>query len=161
MPRIKHGMSYTKFYNAWTAMRGRCMNKKNAKYHIYGGRGITVSEDWNDFSNFKRDMYDLFLEHQKHNSFTSLDRIDVNKGYSKENCRWATMDVQSNNKRTSVMYKGETLTQASRRHGLPDYLVRKRISQSGWSVEKALTTPKMEVFGNPKKVSIKKITQNT
>ena len=84
----------TSEYSAWTALKQRCLNTKDKAYPAYGGRGITVSEDWvNSFENFYRDMG------PKPNASLSLDRIDNDKGYSAENCRWADKATQTKNRR--------------------------------------------------------------
>jgi len=81
-------------YQAWQNMLGRCRNSSIPGYHNYGGRGITVCERWtNSFEAFLQDMGRRPT--RKH----SLDRIDVNQGYSKSNCRWTTADVQIANRR--------------------------------------------------------------
>ena len=78
-------------------MKQRCHNEKHPNYENYGGRGIKVSNDWMDFNNFINDMGQPPKEH------LSIDRIDNDKGYNIDNCRWATVDVQSANKRCNVM----------------------------------------------------------
>lgn len=89
--RSTHGRSRTREYNSWLAMRQRCYYPKSDHYHSYGGRGIGVSEEWReDFEVFYLDMGDC-------PAGMTLDRKDVNKGYSKENCRWATASVQGFN----------------------------------------------------------------
>lgn len=84
------------YYFAWKSMIDRCTNPENSAYSFYGGRGISVDPEWVDYPNgflkFKADMG------ERPEGYT-LDRIDVNKGYSKDNCRWATMSVQNHNKR--------------------------------------------------------------
>lgn len=80
-------------YKVWQNMLNRCRNPKVRSYRSYGGRGITVCERWNSFEAFLADMGRRPSERH------SLDRIDVNKGYFKTNCRWATADVQRINKR--------------------------------------------------------------
>lgn len=93
--KVKHGMYGTPEYRAWYHMKGRCRNKNNNRYNSHGGRGIDYCEEWSNFENFYKDMGDRpSLKH-------SLDRIDNNKGYNKENCRWATQSQQSINKRVS------------------------------------------------------------
>lgn len=101
--KLTHGMSRTKFHSKWVSMTNRCRNKKCTGYKSYGGRGIKVEKEWLIFENFKEDMYQSFLESVKKNGLndTTLDRIDVNGNYCKENCRWATKKQQIHNRRTS------------------------------------------------------------
>jgi hypothetical protein len=79
-------------YNTWSSMIQRCNNKRNNNYENYGGRGITVCEDWLIFKNFYKDMGERGLG-------LTLDRIDNDKGYYKENCRWASKSEQQSNRK--------------------------------------------------------------
>lgn len=88
----KHGMSDSSEYDIWSAMVQRATNPKNARYADYGGRGIGVCEKWLDFANFYADM-------GPRPEGRSLDRIDNDKGYSPDNCRWATGSEQRQNRR--------------------------------------------------------------
>lgn len=91
-----HGLSNSKEFWIWSAMRDRCTNPNNKGFVHYGGRGISVSPEWGAFSNFYNDMG------PKPSAKHSLDRIDNNKGYCKGNCRWALSSEQSRNRRKTV-----------------------------------------------------------
>ena len=91
---LKHGQYKSLTYTSWEAMIQRCTNSNHRYYPAYGGRGIKVCQEWLDsFTNFYADMGDR--PDKRH----TLDRIKVNKGYYKENCRWASLEVQASNKR--------------------------------------------------------------
>jgi hypothetical protein len=118
----------------------RCRNPNSPIYHHYGGRGITVDPKWDTFMGFLEDM-------GKAPDELTLDRIDNDKGYSKENCRWVTMAVQANNKRNNryLTSNGETLSlsQWARKLGVCTETIRKRLNR-GWTVESAVTVGKLE-----------------
>jgi hypothetical protein len=101
MSKKTHGMSETRFYNIWSCMRRRCINKKRSDYQYYGGRGIKVSNEWNNFETFLNDMYESYLRHVSiyGEKNTSLDRINTDGNYEFDNCRWATHREQMNNRR--------------------------------------------------------------
>lgn len=107
-----HGMCGTRFYRIYTGIGQRCNNQNNPQYYNYGGRGIKC--EWNSFEDFYNDMYESYQKHCEEfgEKNTSIDRIDVNDNYSKENCRWATTDVQANNKRVChyIEFNGEMMT---------------------------------------------------
>lgn len=91
-----HGQFNTPEYNSWQSMKKRCLNKTHKAYNDYGGRGITVCKRWiESFENFLNDMG------SKPSKSHSLDRINNNDGYYKENCRWATQKQQCQNQRTN------------------------------------------------------------
>lgn len=133
----RHGKEGSKEYLAWAAMKQRCLNPDNKSFRIYGGRGITVCDSWLLFENFYADMGDA-------PEGMSLDRIDNDRGYSPENCRWATVKVQSNNRRTSrvIEYMGasKTLTQWASEFGLSPISLTSRL-KLGWDIHTALTKP--------------------
>lgn len=100
---LKHGKTESPAYSAWSSMRQRCKNKNDKDYKRYGGRGIEVCVEWEEFENFYIDMGDP-------PKGMSLDRADNSKNYSKDNCRWATPKQQANNRRSSrkLEYRGAT-----------------------------------------------------
>ena len=91
--RKGHGMYKTPTYTSWQCMKSRCENDKNVAFNHYGGRGITVCDEWRDsFINFLNDMGEA-------PKGLTIDRIDGSKGYYKDNCKWATKSEQSYNRR--------------------------------------------------------------
>ena len=101
IPR-RHGKSWMPEYFAWVNMKQRCGNKNRPDYHHYGGRGIEVCDEWSDcFLTFFDDMG------RRPSSEYSLDRIDNNKGYSPDNCKWSTVTEQRLNRRQFKSELGE------------------------------------------------------
>lgn len=138
-----HGGTGTRLFRIWSNMKTRCYNPNAINYDNYGGRGITVCDEW-------RDDFTTFREWALANGYTNsltLDRIDNDRGYSPDNCRWATIKEQMNNRRsnTVVSYGGEahTVTEWAAIIGIaPDALLY-RINCGRYTVEQALTLPKM------------------
>lgn len=139
-PNYKHGLTKTHLYQTWSNVKSRCYDKNSRPFKDYGGRGIEVCEEW-------RNNFVAFYEWAMCNGYRqglTLDRIDNDKGYSPENCRWATVKEQSNNRRsnTYLMFRGEkkTASQWAEECGLSRDSLYHRLA-CGWSIEKALTTP--------------------
>lgn len=131
------GRSKLPEYKIWKGMRNRCYNPNNIKFANYGGRGITVCERWNNFWNFYHDM-------GKRPEGCSIDRIDVNKGYSPDNCRWATVEMQENNRTTTrfvtIGKETKSIKQWADVYGISNKTVRDRLYR-GWDIIKSITTP--------------------
>lgn len=123
-------------HQSWRSMMKRCYYVKDISFKNYGGRGITVCDEWHNPLNFFRDMESSYFPG------ATLDRIDVNGNYFPENCRWATIDQQANNKRTNLRVSalGETLTvsQWAKKTGMSKQTIRERVV-SGWPHELAVT----------------------
>ena len=139
----KHGHNtknkITETYRSWQGMIQRCINPKHKNYGTYGGRDIKVCERWrNSFSNFLTDMG----ERPKNRT---LDRINNELGYYKNNCQWSTTEEQGRNKRNNhlITFNGKTqcISAWAEEVGIVYGMLIDRINKLGWSPEKALTTP--------------------
>ena len=98
--KTTHGFSDSPEYGIWNAIKKRCYNPNNQYYSNYGGRGITMSDEWKEsFEAFYRDMGPR--PSHKH----TIDRRENDKGYSKDNCRWATRIEQNNNRKNNIYYE--------------------------------------------------------
>lgn len=126
--RKHHYKSRTTEYKTWSGLRTRCYNKDSRPYKYYGGRGIYVCDRWlESFQNFLEDMGEK--PSRKH----SLDRIDNNKGYYKENCRWATYKQQmrnvSNNRNITINGRTQCLSAWAEETGLNKFTIRSRLER--------------------------------
>ena len=138
-----HGMKNTRIYSIWSAMKRRCYNKNVASYNAYGGRGISVCDEW-------KDSFVNFYEWAINNGYSdelSIDRINNDGNYSPENCRWVTFEQQCNNRRNNILfeYNGEkhNLMQWCKILNLDYKFIHNRIYRMKWDFEKAITTPKL------------------
>lgn len=139
------GFNYkgTPEHNSWAGMKARCLNPKSVCYSNYGGRGITICDRWLGTYGFQHFLEDMGPKPEPKSEY-SLDRIDTNGGYCKENCRWANRKTQNGNRRMDIYltFNGEThhIADWSRITGISDIALRQRY-HNGWSIEKILTTP--------------------
>lgn len=145
IPRIKHGMAPAKgkkprAYSSWASMKDRCLNPNNPKWLRYGGRGIKVCKEWMEFVNFYADMGDPPVG-------MTLDRVDNSKGYSADNCRWATVAQQASNTRQNrwLEFQGKrmTLSQWAREFSMPVPTLHQTIARLGADATFAQLTSKL------------------
>lgn len=126
-------------YYAWHDLRTRCNDSKYKGSKNYSERGITYDPAWDSFDTFLADMG------LRPNPTDTLDRIEVDGNYCKENCRWASRKVQANNKTNNdlITYAGKTLTLSewADELGMNTNTLRERIHGHNWTIERALTTP--------------------
>lgn len=134
----KHNMWGTRIYRIWADMKSRCEDKNHINYHRYGGRGIGYEKDWSIFKKFFNDMKDGYKDE------LTLDRTDNSRGYSKNNCRWATRKEQANNTCRSRYLEFNkrklTVSQWAGELGVNRQSIHGRI-RLGWSDKDILTIP--------------------
>lgn len=138
-PNYKHGATNHSLYDIWIHIRMRCTKKSDSDYKLYGKRGITLCNEWLNPHNFFADMG------KRPSSKHSVERRNNNKGYTKNNCYWATNKEQANNKRTCVYipYNGktQTLKQWSEELGIKYMTLYNRINKSNMDIPTAFTKP--------------------
>lgn len=134
-----HHETKTRLHKIWEGMHSRCENPNHKHYASYGGRGITVCDEWSEYVPFR----DWAIKAGYRNNLT-IDRIDVDGNYSPENCRWATIREQQNNKRSNHLIcldgVSHTIGEWSEMLGIRKTTLRMRLA-SGWDERKALLTP--------------------
>lgn len=134
----KHNQSKTRLYKIWAHIRVRCNKDGKVRYKYYNERGIEVCAEWEKFEKF----YEWAIENGYDDNLT-IDRIDYNKGYSPDNCRWATIEQQNNNKRNNIVYviDGERLTlkQISEKFNINYKKLFARVKYLGWSIDRAIS----------------------
>lgn len=137
----RHGLEHTRIYRIWKDMILRCYDKRHASYQRYGGQGISICDEWKDDVQV---FYNWATENGYRDGLT-IDRKNNDGNYCPENCRWATMKAQANNRRSNVLitYNGKTknMQQWASDAGIPYQVLWQRISKLGWSADRALTEP--------------------
>jgi hypothetical protein len=126
--------------NIWCAMHQRCQNPTNKDYRNYGARGITICDEWSDFAVFFAWAWD-----SGYAVGLTIERVDVNGHYCPENCTWIPNAQQALNLRRTLLFTFQGRTMGirawSEASGIAYYALRNRLSNLGWDVERALTTP--------------------
>lgn len=145
---ITHGLTprnnHPRIYNTWSSMKARCNRMNLPEYRFYGALGIKVCKRWNSFENFLEDMGKSYEQHCKDFGIkqTTIDRIDGTKGYSPENCRWATKVIQAGNMKSNVFFEidgqRKHMAEWSRIYKICNKVVSARV-KSGWTIIRALT----------------------
>jgi hypothetical protein len=142
-PNVRHGHcshgTRSPEANAWQTMKARCLNPRNPRFADYGGRGITVCDQWRDsFAAFLADMG------PRPSPAHTLERIRNGEGYGPGNCRWATQAEQAVNRRTTRLVDtpegARPLAVVAREHNMPANVLNARL-RAGWSLYDAVTTP--------------------
>ena len=160
----KKAKNNPRLYGVYQSIKTRCHNPNNSNYHLYGGRGIDLCDEWKEFDAFCDWALSNGYDENAPFGECTIDRIDPSKGYSPDNCRWVTMMRQNNNRRNNhlITFNGETKTIAEwERHlGLYNGAIYERL-KSGWSIEHALTIPRLRGSGHYYRKTYGESTQGT
>lgn len=139
----KHGMSKTRIYKEWKGIKERCLNKNNHAYKNYGGRGITICDEWLGENGFEY-FCDWAMQNGYQDNLT-IERKDVNGNYCPENCCWIPIGDQALNTRANVYleYNGESkpIAQWAKEYGINYQVFHNRVRNLGWNMERALHEP--------------------
>lgn len=151
----KHGQSGTRLYLIWNGMRQRCENPRDTTFHNYGGRGISVCNEWLNFNSFF-----MWAIANGYKDDLSIDRKDNNGNYEPGNCRWITLREQQRNKRTNrlITYDGKTMCLKDWENmlGFSRGLIANRLER-GWSIKNAINVNAQPHFGGRKPNGIKNL----
>lgn len=138
-----HGDTDSRLYNVWSAIKRRCYNSTVPEYHRYGGRGITMCDDWkNDYSKFREWALATGYNYDAPRGECTIDRINTDGNYEPSNCRWTTQKEQMNNVSYNHYeeYNGEkhTIAEWADIYDIPYSLLFNRINRYGYKIEEAL-----------------------
>jgi hypothetical protein len=137
---LKHSGSKTRLYKIWSHMISRCNNSKSNAYKDYGGRGISICNEWREFIPFIN-----WAHNNGYRDDLTIERKDVNGNYEPGNCTWIPNSEQSKNRRSQVTINGKTQTTKdwAKEYGICEGTIGYRVNNFGWSKEQAITTPLM------------------
>lgn len=137
--RSIHGEARSRLYTIWHCMKSRCYYKLDINYKNYGGRGISVCEEWkNSYTNFR-----AWALSNGYDDTLTIDRIDNDGNYQPNNCKWSTLKEQASNKRykaSKLSLTGECISVLAVKYGIPMRRLYSRL-RYGWSLQRALTEP--------------------
>lgn len=155
--RESHGGCGTRLYCIWAHMKSRCLDRDSDCYNHYGGRGITVCDEWKDsFSAFRS----WAIDNGYKNGLT-IERIDVNGNYQPNNCRWIPQSEQSKNTRRTIMlsYNGDTLClkDMANKYGLNQATLRNRLNR-GLTIQQAITMKPYQIGKNQRLITFRGVT---
>lgn len=140
---MKHGMAGTRIYECWQDMKKRCYNPNDKRYPDYGARGISVYYDW--LGEYGAENFINWAMANGYRDDLTLDRIDVNGDYRPDNCRWATLKEQANNKRNNhlITYNGKTqiIVQWAEELNINENTLRNRVARGKMSLDEIFTSP--------------------
>lgn len=132
----------------WISIRQRCRNKNNVGYKDYGGRGISLCDEWEKYEAFRE--WALKNGYEKH---LTIERVDVNKGYSPSNCKWVPLSEQSSNTRRTKFIEGEVINHVAKKLNVSRSAVVRRVN-AGWSLSEIKENPKRKkLYDLPKYVT--------
>lgn len=137
--RLTHGQTHTRLYSVYFNMRSRCRNPSHQDFKNYGGRGILLCDEWNNFEGFYR-----WAMQSGYQIGLTIDRKNNNGNYCPDNCHWIPRPLQTRNQRTNVYYewrgKKMILPEWADLLGISCGILRQRICVYKWSIERAFTT---------------------
>ena len=140
----RHGMASSRLYRIWICMRRRCEDKNNNRYSLYGGRGVTICNEWRTFEGFSR-----WAQSSGYKENLSIDRIDNDGNCCPENCRWSTPKIQARNRSTSAIYEGRTIAEWAELLSMSPNLLQQRLVRDKLSFYAAITKPVRGYMGRP------------
>lgn len=133
------GHSKDRLYRTWMGMHNRCYNHNHDRFKWYGGKGISICDEWHEFISFR-----AWALSNGYTDELTIDRIDADRNYCPDNCKWVDMKVQANNRSNNriLQYRDKqyTATQLAEAHGLSPHTVFNRL-KLGWDVDQIVETP--------------------
>lgn len=141
---LPYDETHKKIYSHWKSMRRRCNSKTFSRYKDYGGRGIKICKEWENFENFYKWAIKNGFDITKKQINQSLDRINNNGNYEPNNCRWTNIKIQNRNQRSNclITYNNQThcVSEWAELYNINVKTLRTRMSK-GWNIDRCLNQP--------------------